>query len=101
MNVADLSGEHLDYWMYQHACKVLDKSGSKEDFDKGYGNGQFHFSSDKALLSDLMETYNINIQRLAGEWLASTAGNSFYGDTPLMAACRLVVALTFGKSVES
>lgn len=99
MNVADLSGEQLDYWMYQHACKVLEKAGSKEDFDKGYGNGQFQFSTDKALLVDLMETYNINIQRLAGEWLASTAGNSFYGDTPLMAACRLVVALTFGKSV--
>lgn len=100
MNVADLSGENLDYWMYQHACKVLEKGASKEDFDKGYAAGQFGFSTDKALLGDLMETYNINIQRLAGEWLASTAGNSFYGDTPLQAACRLVVALTFGKSVS-
>ena len=100
MNVADLSGEHLEYWMYQHACKVLSKTGSKDEFEKGYANGQFHFATDKALLGDLMETYNINIQRLAGEWLASTAGNSFYGDTPLMAACRLVVALTYGKSVD-
>ena len=100
MNVADLSGEELDYWMYQHACKVMEQSSSKDEFDKGYSNGQFHFSSDKALLADLMETYNINIQRLAGEWLASTDGNSFYGDTPLMAACRLIVALTFGKTVS-
>ena len=99
MNVADLTGEELDYWMYQHACKVLAKTGSKQEFEAGYGQGQFQFSSDKALLVDLMETYNINIQRLAGEWLASTAGNSFYGDTPLMAACRLVIALTYGKTV--
>lgn len=99
MNVAELSGEDLDYWMYQHACKVTERSGSREDFDKGYQQGQFKFSTDKALLIDLMETYNVNIQRLAGEWLASTAGNSFYGDTPLIAACRLVIALTYGKSV--
>ncbi len=100
MNVASLTGEQLDYWMYNHACKVMGQSASKSEFQEGYSQGRFHFSEDRALLADLMETYNINIQRLAGEWLASTSGNSYYGDTPLIAACRLVVALTFGKSVE-
>lgn len=100
MNVANLLGEQLDYWMYCHASKVMGEAPSKGDFEKAYTDGKFHFSADRALLADLMETYNINIQRLAGEWLASTSGNSYYGDTPLIAACRLVIGLTFGKTVE-
>lgn len=99
MNVATLEGKELDFWMYKNACEVLEKNASKEEFDSGYSAGKFHFYEDKALLVDLMETYTINIQRLAGEWLASTSGQSYYADTPLIAACRLVVALRFGSSV--
>ncbi len=99
MKVANLKGQVLDYWMYQHACKVMDKTASKEAFETGYSTGLFHFSTDKALLVDLMTTYTINIQRLAGEWLASTSGQSYYADCPLEASCRLVVALTFGLEV--
>lgn len=100
MNVATLEGKELDFWVYKNACEVLEKKGSKEEFDAGYSEGKFHFHEDKALLADLMETYTINIQRLAGEWLASTSGQSYYADTPLIAACRLVVALRFGTSVS-
>lgn len=100
MNVANLEGEQLDYWMYCHACKACGETAAKATFDEGYAQGRYRFSSDRALLADLMETYQINLQRLAGEWLASTAGNSYYGDTPLLASCRLVVALSFGKTVE-
>lgn len=100
MNVADLSGEDLDYWMYQQACHHLSKAASRADFDAGYAEGKFHFVEDRALLADLIETYQMNIQRIAGDWLASTAGNSFYGDNPIEAACRLVVALTYGKTVS-
>jgi hypothetical protein len=80
-------------------CKLRNEASSRETFNAGWEEGRFRFSSDRALLADLMETYQINIQRLAGEWLASTAGNSYYGDTPLLAACRLVVGLSFGKVV--
>lgn len=100
MNVAELSGEQLDYWMYLQACNLMDKTGNKADFDAGYSEGKYHFLDDRALLMDLVETYQMNIQRIAGDWLASSAGSSFYGDSPLVAACRLVVALTYGKTVD-
>ena len=100
MKVANLSGEQLDYWMYQHACKVMEKTASKADFETGYKNGEFQFSTDKALLMDLLQVYNINLQRLAGEWLASTSGHSVYADCPLEAVCRLVVSIQFGNTVE-
>jgi len=100
MNVSNLEGKDLDYWMYKHACEVLDNNGSQSEFDTAYGEGKFHFSEDRSLLADLMETYTINVQRLAGEWLASTSGQSYYADTPLIAACRLVVGLKFGNTVS-
>ena len=100
MNVDSLEGEELDYWMYRNACEVLENKASKQDFDSGYAEGKFHFSEDKALLSDLMETYTINIQRLAGEWLASTSGHSYYANSPIIAAIRLVIALRYGTSVS-
>ncbi|PCJ45589.1 MAG: hypothetical protein COA99_04500 [Moraxellaceae bacterium] len=100
MNVATLEGKELDYWMYKHACEVLENNGTKEEFESGYADGRFHFCEDKALLPDLLETYTINLQRLAGEWLASTSGHSYYADSPLVAANRLVIALRFGSNVE-
>ena len=100
MNVATLEGKDLDYWMYKHACVVLENTASTEEFESGYTKGQFRFSEDKGLLFDLMETYLINVQRLAGEWLASTSGQSYYADTPLVAACRLVVGLKYGNTVS-
>ncbi|MBL4794443.1 MAG: hypothetical protein JKY24_02810 [Pseudomonadales bacterium] len=100
MKVADLSGKQLDYWMYLHASKVVGKTGTQADFDKGYGKGEFQFSTDKTLLFDLTTTYQIRVQFLADEWLASTTSNSCYGENPLEAACRLVVANTFGSEVE-
>ena len=93
MNIAELRGEALDYEMYRHACKVSGKQASKEEFDGGYGNGQFRFHQDEALLLDLVETYRINVQFLANEWLASNERSSVWGDTPLVAVCRLVLIL--------
>lgn len=100
MNVATLEGKQLDYWMYQHACGVLETQPSEAEFESGYAEGRFQFTEDKALLADLMENYTINVQRLAGEWLASTSGHSYYADSPLVACIRLVVALTFGSTVK-
>ena len=100
MKVADLTGKELDYWMHQHACKVMGKTGTREDFEEGYSEGQFKFSTDKPLLYDLTTTYQIRVQMLADEWLASTTNTSFYGTNPLEAACRLVVANTFGAEVK-
>ncbi|MAR92756.1 MAG: hypothetical protein CML06_18020 [Pseudomonadales bacterium] len=80
--------------MYCHACKVSGKDPSQEEFEAGYQNGQFRFHQDKALFLDLVETYRINTQYLAEEWLASTTSGSAWGDTPLIAACRLVLALS-------
>lgn len=79
--------------MYQHACKVSGKTPSQNEFELGYTEGKFHFHQDKALLLDLIETYKINTQYLAQEWLASTAYGSAWGETPLVAVCRLVLAL--------
>ena len=100
MKVADLSGVELDYWMHQHACKVRGTAGTREDFNKGYSEGKFQFSTDKPLLYDLTITYQIRVQLLADEWLASTTNSSFYGETPLEAACRLVVAKSFGSEIK-
>ena len=93
-----LTGKELDYWMYYHACKTLEKTPSRETFETDYTQGKFHFYQDKALLVDLMHQHNIRIQRLAGEWLASTESASAYGDCPLSAACRLVLFIHFGPT---
>ena len=93
MKSAEMNGETLDYAMYCHACKVTGQTPSKPAFDAGYAKGQFHFQTDKSLLLDLLETYRINVQFLAEEWLASNERNSAWGETPLQAACRLVLQL--------
>lgn len=93
MKTTELTGQALDYEMYQHACKVSDKTPSQAEFDEGYAKGQFHFHQDKALLLDMVETYKINTQYLAQEWLASTTRGSAWGNTPLIAVCRLVISL--------
>lgn len=91
----ELVGQALDYEMYRHACKVTGETPSQGDFESGYSEGRFHFHQDKALLVDLIETYKINVQFLANEWLASTTKGSAWGETPLIALCRLVV--TFNR----
>ncbi len=93
MKTADLIGEELDYQMYCHACKATGQSASRTAFEAGYGKGQFHFQQDKTLLLDLLETYRVNVQFLAEEWLASNERASAWGETPLVAACRLVLKL--------
>jgi hypothetical protein len=93
MKINELSGRALDYEMYKHACKVAGKAPTESEFQAGYTQGQFHFHQDKALLLDLVETYKINTQYLAKEWLASNTRSSAWGDTPLVAVCRLVLAL--------
>ncbi|HET8708113.1 MAG TPA: hypothetical protein VFM46_17540 [Pseudomonadales bacterium] len=99
MNVAELAGVELDYWMYQHACKATGQHASRKAFDEGYRTGDFHFSTDKALALDLIQLYSINLQMLSGEWLAFARGMGYYAATPNEALCRLVVALRFGKEV--
>jgi len=94
MKTSELTGRGLDYEMYRHACKVSGKTPSDAEFEQGYQKGQFHFHQDKALLLDLMETYKINTQYLAQEWLASTTRGSAWGETPLVAVCRLVLILS-------
>ena len=91
--IEEVSGKQLDYKMYEYACRVLDRKPSVESFEKGYSNGQFHFSTDASLLVDLMQRYKINLQQLAGEWLASTTQGSVYSPNPVEAACRLVLKL--------
>ena len=93
MKSAEMNGETLDYTMYCHACKVTGQTPSKPAFDAGYAKGQFHFHQDKTLLVDLLETYRINVQYLAEEWLASNSEGSAWGETPLIAACRLILVL--------
>ena len=83
----------LDYQIYQHACKTLEQVASRQDFEQGYAQGQFHFSSQKALLADLLVQYEINLQRLAGEWLASTHNASAYDPAPLPAVLKLITKL--------
>lgn len=100
MKAAELTGRDLDYWMYQHACKVLNKKPTKQEFDQGYGEGKFHFSEDLSLLQELMVTYTIRVQYLAEEWLASNTTSSVYGETPIQAVCRLVVINQFGQDVS-
>ena len=94
MKAADLIGEELDYQMYCHACKATGQPPSRSAFDAAYGKGQFRFQQDKTLLVDLLETYRINVQYLAEEWLASNDKASAWGETPLVATCRLVLKLT-------
>ena len=100
MKSAALSGKDLDYWMYRHACKVLEKTPTDSEFNDGHGQGKFQFSQDASLLQDLMTQYEIRVQFLADEWLASTTSNSVYGATPLEAACRLTVIIHFGAEVS-
>lgn len=93
MKTADLSLAELDYQMYCHACAVTGQTASRQAFEQGYGKGQFQFHQDKSLLADLLETYRINVQYLAEEWLASNDRASAWGATPIEAACRLVLIL--------
>ncbi|RLP55990.1 MAG: hypothetical protein D6160_00870 [Ketobacter sp.] len=93
MKNTEVEGQNLDYEMYQYACKVSGKSPSQTEFEQGYQQGQFQFQKDKQLLLDLLETYKINVQFLAEEWLASNTKASAWGDTPLVAVCRLVLIL--------
>ena len=93
MKVTELTGQALDNAMYGHACRVSGKSPDQSEFEQGYQNGRFHFHQDKTLLLDLLETYRINVQYLAEEWLASNERTSAWGQTPLVAVCRLVLML--------
>ncbi len=93
MNFKELAGQELDFAMYQHACQVSGKAADKKEFEVAYEQGKFHFHQDKLLLLDLIETYKINVQFLADEWLASTQIGSAWGNTPLIAVCRLVLTL--------
>lgn len=93
MKTSELTGRGLDFEMYRHACKVSGKTPTDAEFDQGYQKGQFHFHQDKALMLDLVETYKINTQYLAQEWLASTTKGSAWGETPLVAVCRLILTL--------
>lgn len=88
-----LSGMELDYRMYGHACAATGQTASRQTFEQGYEEGRFHFHQDKALLADLLETYRINVQYLAEEWLASNDRASAWGVSPCEAACRLVLIL--------
>jgi hypothetical protein len=93
VNHRQLADAELDYQIYQHACKTLEQSTSREVFEQGYENGLFHFSNQKTLLADLLSIYEIHLQKLAGEWLASTHQASAYGHTPLSAALKLICKL--------
>ncbi len=93
MNIAEVKGESLDYEMYQYACRVSGKPPSKAEFEQGYQQGQFQFQRDKQLLLDMLETYKVNVQFLANEWLASNTKASAWGETPLVAVCRLILIL--------
>lgn len=97
--VSELQCQALDYWMYQHAAKQLNREASVEDFEQGYDQGKYRFCVDKALLADLMERYDIRMQMLGREWLASTETQSQYGTDPIIAACRLVIAHVYGTKV--
>ncbi len=96
-NVTHLTGKSLDYQMYLHGCKVLHQPHSRTTFDESYEAGQFHFSADKSLLIDLLETYHVNVQYLAGEWLASNTQGSAYSHSPLEAVCRLILLVKYGQ----
>ena len=95
--VSELEGKALDYWMYRHAAQQLGRKISEQEFEQGYEQGLYQFSVDKALLADLMERYDIRMQMLGREWLASTETISQFGIDPIIAACRLVVSQAFGE----
>ncbi len=96
VNVAQLSGRALDYQMYLHGCKVLEQPNSLKEFETGYDQGRYHFSSDSSLLLGLLESYRFNLQFLAGEWLASNTQASVYSPSPLEAVSRLVLLVNYG-----
>ncbi len=100
VNVSELSGKDLDYWVYRFAITTVEKKPSLTEFEEAYAKGKFRFTQDKALLCDLMEAYQIRLQLLSDEWLASSEGNSQYGSTPLVAACRWLVSHVFGASIN-
>lgn len=93
MKNAEVKGQDLDYEMYRYACKVSGKTPSEAEFEQGYQKGQFQFQKDKQLLLDMLDTYKVNVQFLADEWLASNTKASAWGETPLVAVCRLVLIL--------
>lgn len=99
ISVDQLTVEQLDYYMYLLGCKTLDKTGDMASFKAGYAKGEYHFVQERSILTDLLETYSINVQKLAGEWLASNTENSSFSATPTEAACRLIIKLKFGTQV--
>ena len=98
--VQELSGKSLDYWMYKYATHLIGEPSNDESFEAGYSEKRFHFSQDPMLLSDLLVQHNIRLQMLGGEWLASTEQTSAFGETPILAACRLVVMNLFGADLS-
>lgn len=90
---APIADQDLDYLIYLHACKITQQTPDHAHFIKTHQQGQLNFSTNKHLLADLLELYQINLQRLAGEWLASTDSASSYGPQPLTAALKLIAKL--------
>ena len=101
ISVSELDGKDLNYWVYRYAASSLKKSPSLDEFEAAYADGKFRFTEDKALLADLVESYEIRLQLLSDEWLASGVNNSQYGPTPLVAACRWLVSHVFGASIKN
>jgi len=88
-----LDGRELDFKLYQLSCQWTNRPTDAAAFEAGYEQGRFHFSEDAAFLADLVSQFELRLQLLAGEWLASTDQHGQYGKTPLEAACRVVLAI--------
>lgn len=85
----------IDYWMYRHACRTHDRRHDNQLFEKGYKEGQYHFTSDAALMTQLIQSYGISLHKLGKEWLALGPDHKYFGQTPMVAVCKVVLADEF------
>lgn len=83
----------IDYTLYQHGCTVLNEPTSEARFLEGYQAGKYQFSQSPHLLDALLSIYQINVQTLCGEWLASTENASQFGNTPIESVLGLIKKL--------
>lgn len=115
MKVSELEDAELDYWV----AKAIGKEVESEDGGKtwfSYHDAEnlalaikeyWEPSSDWSQLGPLIEEYEIDLEapRLREDyWSANTGEGDFGGmgdgETPLIAACRAIVASKYGETVD-
>lgn len=105
LKTAELTGPALDYWVAKaEGMELWGDAWDDANRCTVCGVEDWSPSTDWAQCGPLIEKYNLNISACVGgnEWTAFSNGlyPIEYGDTLLVAICRVVVRSVFGDEVD-